>query len=158
MNLNSLPLEIINLIMSFIRYDCKDFLKYLKTNHYVKYLEIITSIDKKIKCKYEIFNAIDYAYHNIETINNKTEYMEIKKVFYNYHSFEINVIIYKLLKLYIENLQENKKKKFANLCANNYKSGIYDLSRIRYEPKIELKKINIYLDNYINIKKDLIGL
>ena len=52
--MESLPTEIVYHIMSFIRHDCIDFLKYLKENHKEKYTILILSINKKINNKYEI--------------------------------------------------------------------------------------------------------
>ena len=156
--MESLPTEIVYHIMSFIRHDCIDFLKYLKENHNEKYKILILSINKKINNKYEIFGALEYAFHNIHNINTKEEYMEIKKILYfNVYNFQTNIIVYKLLEFYISNIDEKRKKKFMNLCANNFNNSIYNPNNLRYEPKLKLRDIDIYLKNYLHIKKELLS-
>lgn len=157
----NLSTDIIFLIIEYLGVDCKNFLKFLKSTNNNQYKEIILSLNKKINQKYEILNIIDEIYINIDSINTINKYMKIKGEIFNINiksrTIETNIFIQQIINLYSNSLAGKNKKKFNNLCVILDCSCINDyIKTLKIVPKISIKNINIYLDNYLVIKKELI--
>ena len=156
----NLSTDIIFLIIEYLGMDCKNFLKFLKSTNNNKYNEIILSLNKKINQKYQILNIIDEIYINIDSINTINKYMRIKGELFNINiksrTIETNIFIKQLINLYYNSLKGKNKKKFNNLCVILDCPRINDFIKIlRIDPKLSIKNVNIYLDNYLIIKQEL---
>ena len=156
----NLSTDIIFLIIEYLGMDCKNFLQFLKSTNNNQYSEIILSLNKKINQKYQILNIIDEIYINIDSINTINKYMQIKGEIFNINiksrTIETNIFIQQLINLYYNSLKGKNKKKFNNLCVileypfmNDY------IKTLKIDPKLSIKNVNIYLDNYLFIKKEL---
>ena len=164
--LTVLPTDILNIILENItnKIDFLNFLKYLKEINNTKYIEIIYSINLKIKSKYKVIEKIEEIFENIETSNKMEKYIEYKSQIFNLYvktSFDTMFFCNKLIEIIDNTLAvANQKKRFTNICSklileNN--KFMKDMNHLPYfNPKISIKNINIYLDIYSFIKTDLL--
>ena len=101
--MHSLPVDVLFIILDYIDIDNKkNFLEYIKESNNQKYVDIIISLNNKINSKYDILKSIEYIYYNIETLNNKTDYMKYKNKIFSYNTqipfdIDINLFAYKLV-------------------------------------------------------------
>ena len=156
----NLSTDIIFLIIEYLDNDCKNFLKFLKSTSNNQYNEIILSFNKKINKKYQILNIIDEIYINIDSINTINKYMEIKGELFNINiksrTIDTNIFIQQIINLYSNSLNGKNKQKFNNLCIIlNYPLMNDFIKTLKINPKISIKNVNINLDNYLFIKKEL---
>ena len=116
--MHTLPVDVLLIIMEYID-SKKNFLEYIKESNNPKYIDIIISLNNKINSKYNILKCIEHIYYNIESLNNKKDYMKYKdEIFWcNTQSpYYVNLFAYKLVELYETKLTGKQKKKFNNLC------------------------------------------
>jgi len=160
--MHSLPVDILFIILDYIDIDNKkNFLEYIKESNNQKYVDIIISLNNKINYKYDILKNIEYIYYNIESLNNKTDYMKYKNKIFNYNTkapFNINLFAYKLVELYEGKLNGKQKKKFNNLCIFIKWPYMKDYASIqpKFAPKIQIKNNSFNTNTYLHIKQNLL--
>lgn len=160
------PYDIDFHIIKFLdKYSFHNFLEYKKKENYIRYFQLITSINKIINKNYDCLGLIEEIYLNIGRINSITMYSDYKyKIFKLYvhlnAGYEICEINKQIINFYSNSNfdSEKQKKKFENITKSlNNKLLIFGYnSKLRYEPTIKTKKFSINLTTYLDIKSNLL--